>query len=200
MRILSDSIHEPYFHKTMPVNAISRYYQKISESIVSDDVGVFNPYNGSLEKTSGIWDTGATNSCISKSLAQKLGLQPVQRASVRGVHGEEEVNVYLVVIVLPNDNIKIAVPVTECDELSEDGTACLLIGMDVITKGDFCITNLNGKTVMTFRVPSVEVIDFVADINEENRIHKMHKLWVSQGNDKCPCGSGKLYKNCHGKK
>lgn len=52
---------------------------------------------------------------------------------------------------------------------------------------------------MTFRTPSIETIDFVAKINEENKIHKMHKLWASHGNEKCPCGSGKLYKNCHGK-
>jgi hypothetical protein len=36
-----------------------------------------------------------------------------------------------------------------------------LIGMDVITQGDFAITNLNGKTVMSFRVPSIAMIDFL---------------------------------------
>lgn len=182
----------------MPVHAISRYYPNISNVIVSD-LSVVNPFNGSLEKTQGIWDTGATNSCISESLAKKLNLAPIQRATVQGVHGAEEVNVYYITIVLPNENIKLNVPVTECKELSEDGRICMLIGMDVITKGDFCITNLNGKTVLSFRVPSVEMIDFVAKINEDNRIFKMHRLWASQGNEKCPCGSGKLYKNCHGK-
>lgn len=182
----------------MPVHAISRYYPNISDSIVTD-LSIENPFNGSSEKTQGIWDTGATNSCISESLAKKLKLAPIQRATVLGVHGSEEVNVYYITITLPNENIKINVPVTECKELSKDKSICMLIGMDVITKGDFCITNLNGKTVMSFRVPSVELIDFVAKINEDNRIYKMHKLWSSQGNEKCPCGSGKLYKNCHGK-
>jgi hypothetical protein len=183
----------------MPIHAISRYYQNISDSIVTD-LSVVNPFNGLIEKTSGIWDTGATNSCISKNLAQKLGFQTVQRTTVIGVHGPQEVNVYFATIILPNENIKINIPVTECNELSKDGSISVLIGMDVITKGDFCITNLNGKTVMTFRSPSIELIDWVDDINKENKIHKMHKIWSSHGNDKCPCGSGRLYKNCHGKK
>ncbi len=183
----------------MQVHAISRYYHSISSSIVTE-LSVTNPFNGKIEKTAGIWDTGATNSCISKKLASKLELQSIQRASVQGVHGTEEVNVYFITIILPNENIRINVPVTECDELSCDGSVSMLIGMDIITKGDFCITNLNGKTVMTFRAPSVELIDWVADINKDNKIHKMHKIWAAHGNEHCPCGSGKLYKNCHGKK
>ncbi len=37
----------------------------------------------------------------------------------------------------------------------------LLIGMDIIGLGDFAVTNLNGVTQFTFRLPSVESIDFV---------------------------------------
>ncbi len=37
----------------------------------------------------------------------------------------------------------------------------ILIGMDIITLGDFAITNYNNKTVFSFRFPSSEVIDFV---------------------------------------
>lgn len=33
--------------------------------------------------------------------------------------------------------------------------------MDIISKGDFAITNVDGKTVFSFRIPSVETIDFV---------------------------------------
>lgn len=177
---------------------MSRYYQSIS-NVIETDMNVVNPYNGSNIKTSGIWDTGATNSCISKSLAQELGLVPVQRTTVLGVHGSEEVNVYYVTIILLNPKIKHNVLVTECSELSEDGKIRMLIGMDIITKGDFCITNLNGKTIMTYRSPSIELIDWVAEFKEQERIQKLHQIWAAHGNEKCPCGSGKLYKNCHGK-
>ena len=37
----------------------------------------------------------------------------------------------------------------------------VLIGMDIITSGDFSVSNYNGKTVFTFRTPSQERIDYV---------------------------------------
>lgn len=52
---------------------------------------------------------------------------------------------------------------------------------------------------MTFRVPSIQQIDYVAEINENNRIAKIHEAYSKHGNELCPCGSKKLYKNCHGK-
>ena len=39
-----------------------------------------------------------------------------------------------------------------------------LIGMDIITLGDFTITNFKGKTCMSFRVPSQHEVDYVKDI------------------------------------
>jgi hypothetical protein len=36
----------------------------------------------------------------------------------------------------------------------------LIIGMDIMTLGDVAITNLNGKTVFSFRVPSLHLVDF----------------------------------------
>lgn len=182
----------------MQVHAITKPYLTISNSIVTE-ISVENPYNGKRIQTSGIWDTGATNSCISKKAAEELDLKPVQRTTVMGVHGSQEVNAYYITFILPNENIKLNVPVTECNELSGDGKICALIGMDVITKGDFCITNVGGQTVMSFRVPSITRIDFVDDIQKERKIHLIHQQWMKSGNDKCPCGSGKKYKNCHGK-
>jgi hypothetical protein len=44
-----------------------------------------------------------------------------------------------------------------------------LFGMDVIGSGDLAITNHNGKTTFTFRIPPCEEIDFVAEIAEHNR-------------------------------
>lgn len=44
----------------------------------------------------------------------------------------------------------------------------LLIGMDIIGLGDFAVTNLGGNTVFTFRVPSVEKIDFAGRLREQD--------------------------------
>jgi len=37
----------------------------------------------------------------------------------------------------------------------------VLIGMDIITLGDFAITNENNKTTFSFRIPSLHTIDYV---------------------------------------
>ena len=34
--------------------------------------------------------------------------------------------------------------------------------MSVINKGDFAVTNVNSKTTMSYRVPSIERINFVS--------------------------------------
>jgi hypothetical protein len=39
----------------------------------------------------------------------------------------------------------------------------VLISMDVITLGDFAVSNYGSRTVFSFRVPSLRHIDFVAE-------------------------------------
>ncbi len=82
-----------------------------------------------------------------------------------------------------------AVQVTECPDIA--GQFGAIIGMDVITLGDLSITNLNGQTWMTFRIPSYAATDYVEEWQRS----------VSAGvgrNDPCPCGSGRKFKKCHG--
>ena len=143
--------------------------------------------------TFGIWDTGATDSVITASVAKSLDLIPVGQKKVRGVHGVKVVNEYFVEITLNNENISIKAKVTECDELSSNGSVGLLIGMNIISMGDFAITNFEGKTVMTFRVPSLQRIDFVEGIRKHTPVINDK---IPGRNDPCPCGSGKKYKAC----
>nr|ABZ06474.1 hypothetical protein ALOHA_HF4000010I05ctg1g38 [uncultured marine microorganism HF4000_010I05] len=63
----------------------------------------------------------------------------------------------LVNIILPNSLGVRSVRVTKGDMAGVD----LLIGMDVIGKGDFAVTNLNEITKLSFRFPSAAHIDFV---------------------------------------
>ena len=144
----------------IPVNSLTSNYTGISDAIITA-VEVKNVDNNETAETMGIWDTGATNSVITKSIAQKLGLIPISVVKVRGVHGIQEVNVYFANITLDNKNISVSIFVTECEELSEDNSVGMLIGMNIITKGDFAITNYLGNTTMSFRVPSLQKIDFV---------------------------------------
>ncbi|MBM3404783.1 MAG: hypothetical protein FJY10_07835 [Bacteroidetes bacterium] len=76
-----------------------------------------------------------------------------------------------------------------------DDLECLL-GMDIINMGDLAITNYQGKTVYSFRIPSVQAIDFV----EETKKLKEKQFSKTGRNQPCPCGSGKIFKRCCGPK
>lgn len=182
------------------VNVLS-HYGNIIERAIKTPVKIKDPATGQETSTMGLWDTGATGSAITQSAAQRLGLIPVAMTEVRGVHGTETVPVYNVILILNNENISIPVRVTEgkAVSFSAEGDADILVGMDIITKGDFCISNFEGKTVMTFRFPSLERIDYCKEVNDFNHFLKIHELNTQKKlPDKCGCGSGKLYKNCHG--
>jgi hypothetical protein len=141
-------------------HALSSYNHGLARDIVTS-VDVTNLATNQKIQTKGIWDTGATDSVITKSTAAALRLLPVNTTTVRGVHGVKEVNAYYVNITLCNKNITLNALVTECDELSADNSVGMLIGMNMITMGDFAVTNYQGQTTMSFRVPSLQKIDFV---------------------------------------
>ncbi len=177
------------------VKALTFHGRGIVDCIVSP-VTLKDPFSSNSADTLGIWDTGATNSVITKDVAKDLGLKPVGMTKVRGVHGIKDVNIYYVNITLNNRDITLNTQVTECDELSDDNKVGLLIGMNIITRGDFSITNFGGNTTMSFRVPSLQTIDYVSGLRKGGQLVKDK---VPGRNDPCPCGSGKIFKHCHGK-
>ncbi len=136
-----------------------------------------------------IWDTGATGSVITQRVANECGLKPIGMTRAYTANGLKYCSVYLVSIFLPNGVVAPVVRVTE-GILSDNED--ILIGMDIISQGDFAITNLNGKTLFSFRTPSSTTIDFV----EKKPVRQIIRVGR---NDLCPCGSGKKYKKCHGK-
>jgi len=120
-----------------------------------------------------IWDTGATHSAITKKVVDDLMLQPTGVRETRHAGGKSSNNTYLVNIALPNKVMVPHVRVTEVqlipdDNISDDKQPQLLIGMDIIGLGDFAVTNANSKTTFSFRIPSVEEIDFIPDTQENN--------------------------------
>jgi len=143
------------------VHALTYAGSGITHSIATP-VEITNVATGQIGLTNGLWDTGATGSAITKSMASALGLVSFGKRKVRGVHGVKETDVYYVNITLNNKNITLKAQVTECDELSSDNSVGLLIGMNIITMGDFAVTNYQGNTTMSFRVPSLQKIDFVS--------------------------------------
>lgn len=140
-----------------------------------------------------IWDTGATNSVITKRAAQACGLKPTGMVMNHSAHGVKQCATYLVTIGLPNHVLVSDVKVTEVDSLC-GGDIDALIGMDIISRGDFAVTHGQGSTVFSFRLPSATEIDFVKEA--KTPVKETHHIGR---NSRCPCGSGKKYKQCCGK-
>lgn len=129
-------------------------------------VYVFDKYSNqnldNIDEWNGIWDTGATTTCITAKVASKLGLIPTGTARTSTAGGDKECNTYCIDILLPN-NVAIQ-NLTVFEVHLNDGD--VLIGMDVIRYGDFVITNYGGKTKLSFRIPSLQEIDYVKEVTE----------------------------------
>jgi hypothetical protein len=82
-----------------------------------------------------------------------LNLKPTGKARVFHANGESIVNTYSVNVLLPNNLGFSSLPVTE-GVLTD-----VLIGMDIISKGDFSVTASQGKTKFSFQLPSTHDTD-----------------------------------------
>ena len=144
-------------------------------------VGVCEPVTPEEAKTreiklvnySAIWDTAATHSAITKKVATDLNLKPTGIVEVRYGNGKSTTNTYLVNISLPNGVMVGQVRVTEAqlvpeDNVPEENQPQLLVGMDIIGMGDFAVTNANGRTTLSFHIPSIKEIDFIPGAEDHN--------------------------------
>lgn len=164
---------------------------------ITTDIGITPAYDPAAPPTplpvpvtvKAIWDTGATDTFLTPTLAKSLGLQSVGAAADVDHGGGTSAKLprYMVNLTLPNHVVVAGQLITE---LPAAQAFDVIIGMDIITHGDFSITNVSGKTWVTFRIPSCNTIDYVVEFS---RIK-----FASVGpNDPCPCGSGKKFKKCH---
>lgn len=100
---------------------------------------------------SALWDTGAARSVIAQRIVDRLELKPVRTAHLIGVHGVQETETYSVDVFLPNgvefyglEVIKGNPPAFWWD---------MLIGMDIISRGDFSLKQRGVYTELSFSVP-----------------------------------------------
>jgi predicted aspartyl protease len=127
---------------------------------------------GAQIKIEALWDTGATMTCIKPSLRDKLKLRQselVESIIMSGIGGDVEADGTLVSIWLaPNFVIELC-PVYIADFPGDEE---LLIGMDIITMGDFAICNVDGKTSFSFAVPPfpdrIDLADRADSVNGQN--------------------------------
>jgi len=124
---------------------------------IISEVVLFNSYNKKSVKIKALWDTGATCSVVSNTVAESILLRNICYAEMRHANGIERVPVFVAGIKLPNQVVIPELTVLSCNPIHEFD---LIIGMDIIAKGDFAITGKNGNTKFSFRMPSITDIDF----------------------------------------
>ena len=132
--------------------SISKAFDPLSEKV--------NSKNYKTKSYKAIWDTGATGTVITQKVVDEFALSPIGVVEVQTADGKKRANSYLVNVWLPN---RIIIPNVKATFGKLENGIEVLIGMNIIGQGDFAVTNKGGKTVFSFRFPSVECIDFVKE-------------------------------------
>jgi hypothetical protein len=109
-------------------------------------------------QTTALWDTGATISAIIPEIRQQLGLPTIDRILTIGPNNKSRVDVVHLSIELPNQITIEDIDVAVCTFNHGVG---MIIGMDIITLGDFTLCNGARQTQFSFTMPPLKhKIDF----------------------------------------
>jgi hypothetical protein len=157
----------------------------------------FDPAIGPAQQSkeyTALYDTGATHSAISPVVVANLNLASIGARKVGVGGGELDTTSHLVNIILPNKVMFPMVSVAKMVLLGFD----VIIGMDILGNGDFAVTHQNSSTTFSFCLPSRKEIDFVKEINSSSGLPRPGFRTPGR-NSPCTCGSGKKYKQCHGR-
>lgn len=139
----------------MIISVFTEKYKTIQKKLINSAVVEFN---GNVVQAKAQWDTGATGTCISKEIVTQLGLQPTGMINVQTPSGIGTMNKYMINLIL-NNEVKIMNLAVMDSEIGNQGID-VLIGMDIISIGDFAVSNYDGKTQFSFRIPSQEHVEY----------------------------------------
>jgi predicted aspartyl protease len=102
---------------------------------------------GDLIKVKALWDTGASFCAISPVTAKKLSLESLGKESIINKDGRFKSNIYIINLHFAENWIEpVAVFESDCE------TNQLLIGMDLISRGNFMIKKTGSKLEFSFEV------------------------------------------------
>lgn len=130
----------------MPI--ISHKFNSVQQGVFIDVV-VSAPGSDEKWSVTALWDTGANVSVICKAVAKNLGLEAKGVTELRYANGTQKSNVYRIDLSLSKDIVFKDLFVRECND---GGNFEMIIGMDVISRGDLIILNRSGKTVFEFEI------------------------------------------------
>ena len=133
-----------------------------TECLISE---AFDPLNRPLPPpialaSVALWDTGATCSVVSQRVIDACKLIPIGTTIAHGVNGAHNTETYLINVGLMKNTVQVyGLPVIRGTFVGFD----MLVGMDIITRGDFSLTHKDQKTVFSFRCPSMHHVDYVKE-------------------------------------
>ncbi|MBO5336303.1 MAG: retropepsin-like domain-containing protein [Lachnospiraceae bacterium] len=139
----------------MIMSVFTEKYKKIQKKLINSAIV---EYGNHVFPIKAQWDTGATGTCISKELVKKLGIVPTGMIKVHTPSGIGLMNKYMINLIL-NNEVRISNVTVMDSEIGNQGID-VLIGMDIITIGDFAVSNYEGRTQFSFRLPSQEHIEY----------------------------------------
>lgn len=119
-------------------------------------------YNNKCISVTALWDTGSTYTCISEKLIEKFGMDSNSDLDfVSTSSGKIKSKTYDIIVIL-DDKLEVPVDALKHNHIHEESVD-LLIGMDIIFRGDFAISTYNDETCFSFRYPSKGLIDFTKE-------------------------------------
>lgn len=139
----------------MIISVFTEKYKSIQRKLINSAVV---ESNRNTVQAIAQWDTGATGTCISKKIVSQLGLQPTGMIRVQTPSGIGIMNKYMINLIL-NNEVRIMNLVVMDSEIGNQGID-VLIGMDIISIGDFAVSNFEGRTQFSFRIPSQEHVEY----------------------------------------
>ena len=139
------------------MSSLIKHFDERKDAIITDcfivmPSGVTDEYGDRryCKIENAVWDTGATNTVISPEVVEALGLKPTGKSSISAYGGIVETCTYKIDLCFENGYKIENLEVMSGDYSDYD----VLIGMDVITQGDFFISTIEGKTSFSFRMPA----------------------------------------------
>lgn len=175
---------------------IHKTFGNIVKTIITE-VTVYHPLDAKDENPKtckGIWDTGSDSCLVSQKLVDDLGLKGSGSMRVVGVHGEKYSPVYTINLKLSNGYIFYAMTALVGDQMGEDE---ILIGMNIINKGDFSITNFKNRTTFSFRIPSIGRVNFKEEKSNAIKAVTKRSKGRQKKNSKNKTGNEKNSKRRH---
>lgn len=129
----------------MPYSIYKNIYSKNAKSIRTPIVILYKEqrYDGIA-----LWDTGASMTHISHKVVDMMGLYSHRQSSTLSHHGEDQVDNYLISLMLPNNYFvdDLEVLVGDYTPLNVD----VVIGLDIISLGEFKMDYTGESPVFTF--------------------------------------------------